>query len=77
MSDFVIDGKPRGSRGKGLRAISHAAVTLGLLGYCQERSLPHPGFVVMDSPLLACFKPEGEEDQFSKEVILKKDSMNT
>jgi hypothetical protein len=77
MSDFVIDGKPRGSRGKGLRAISHAAVTLGLLEYCQERSLPHPGFVVMGSPLLACFKPEGRKIKFSKEMILKKDSMNT
>ena len=61
-SDFVIDGKPRGSRGKGLRAITHAAVTIGLLEYCQENSLPHPGFVVLDSPLLAYFKPEGDED---------------
>ncbi len=61
-SDFVIDGKPRGSRGKGLRAITHAAVTLGLLEYCQEHALPHPGFVVLDSPLLAYFKPESDED---------------
>lgn len=61
-SDFVIDGKPRSSRGKGLRAITHAAVTLGLFEYCQEYSLPHPGFVVLDSPLLAYFKPEGDED---------------
>jgi hypothetical protein len=49
-SDFEIDGKPRGSRGKGLRAITHAAVTLGLVEYCQEHTLPHPGFVVLDSP---------------------------
>ena len=61
--DFVIDGKPRGSRGKGLRAITHAAVTLGLMEYCREQSLPHPGFVVMDSPLLAYFEPEGEDDE--------------
>lgn len=61
-SDFVIDGKPRGSRGKGLRAITHAAITVGLLEFCRERSLPHPGFVVLDSPLLAYFKPEGEDD---------------
>jgi predicted nuclease with TOPRIM domain len=61
-SDFVIDGKPRGSRGKGLRAITHAAISLALLEFCRERSLPHPGFVVMDSPLLAYFKPEGEDD---------------
>ncbi|MEJ0092214.1 MAG: hypothetical protein WDN46_01915 [Methylocella sp.] len=61
-SDFVIDGKPRGSRGKGLRAITHAAVSIGLLEFCQEHTLPHPGFVVLDSPLLAYFKPEGDED---------------
>ena len=61
-SDFVIDGKPRGSRGKGLRAITHAAITLALLEFCRERALPHPGFVVLDSPLLAYFKPEGEDD---------------
>lgn len=60
-TDFVIDGKPRGSRGKGLRAIIHAAVTIGLLEYCQENQLPHPGFVVLDSPLLAYFEPEGDD----------------
>ena len=62
LTDFVIDGKPRGSRGKGLRAITHAAVTIGLLEYCQEQGLSHPGFVVLDSPLLAYFKPEGSDD---------------
>lgn len=70
-SDFIIDGKPRGSRGKGLRAITHAAITLGLLEYCQENELPHPGFVVMDSPLLAYFKPEGDEDEQLKGSDLK------
>lgn len=62
-TDFVIDGKPRGSRGKGLRAITHAAVTIALLEYCLENDLPHPGFIVLDSPLLAYFKPEGDEDR--------------
>lgn len=60
--DFVINGKLRGNRGKGLRAITHAAASLGLLEYCKEHSLPHPGFVVLDSPLLAYYKPEGEDD---------------
>jgi len=60
--DFVISGKPRGSRGKGLRAITHAAVTIGLMEYCKDNSLPHPGFVVLDSPLLAYYKPEGDDD---------------
>lgn len=70
-SDFIIDGKPRGSRGKGLRAITHAAVTLGLMEYCREQSLPHPGFVVMDSPLLAYFEPEGEDDEALQGTDLK------
>lgn len=60
--DFVIDGKHRGSRGRGLRAITHAAITIGLLEFCQENSLPHPGIVILDSPLLAYFKPEGDDD---------------
>jgi predicted nuclease with TOPRIM domain len=70
-SDFVIDGKPRGSRGKGLRAITHAAVTIALLEYCLEHDLPHPGFVVLDSPLLAYFKPEGDEDRQLQGTNLK------
>jgi hypothetical protein len=67
----VIDGKPRGSRGKGLRAITHAAVTMALLEYCQENGLSHPGFVVLDSPLLAYFKPEGDDDLELKGTDLK------
>ena len=60
--DFQISGKDRGSTGKGLRAITHAAVTVGLMEFCRERGLTHPGFVVLDSPLLAYWKPEGVED---------------
>ncbi|HBT88938.1 AAA family ATPase [Desulfobacter sp.] len=70
-TDFIIDGKPRGSRGKGLRAITHAAVTIALLEYCLEHDLPHPGFVVLDSPLLAYFKPEGDEDRQLQGTNLK------
>jgi hypothetical protein len=60
--DIQIAGKERGSTGKGLRAITHAAVKIGLMEFCRERDLPHPGFVVLDSPLLAYWKPEGEDD---------------
>ena len=61
-TDFVIDGKPRGSRGKGLRAITHAAATIALMEYCKDKEIRYPGFVVLDSPLLAYYKPEGQED---------------
>ncbi len=63
--DLVIDGKPRGSRGKGLRAITHAAVSIGLMEFCRDKALPHPGFVVLDSPLLAYWAPEGKEDDLT------------
>lgn len=60
--DFVIGGQLRSSRGKGLRAITHAAINIGLFEFCQERGHSHPGFVVLDSPLLAYWGPEDEED---------------
>lgn len=70
-SDFVIDGKPRASRGKGLRAITYAAVNIALLEYCQSNGLSHPGFIVLDSPLLAYFKPEGDEERALQGTDLK------
>jgi len=63
--DFVIDGKPRSSFGKGFRAITHAAVSLSLMKYCLDHSLPHPGFVLIDSPLLSYWKPEDDSDSLA------------
>lgn len=60
--DLVIAGKSRNAFGKGLRAITHAAFTLGLLAFCRARQTPHTGFVVLDSPLLAYREPDGTED---------------
>lgn len=62
VRDLVIGGKPRGSRGKGLRAITHAAFTYGLMDYCRSHDRAHPGFIVLDSPLLAYYEPEGDEE---------------
>jgi hypothetical protein len=63
--DLVIGGKLRTARGKGLRAITHAAFTIGLLDYCRTNNQNHPGFVVLDSPLLTYRAPEGTEDDLS------------
>ena len=60
--DFVINGKLRGNRGKGLRAVAQAAITIGLMEFCRDNNLPHPGFVVLDSPLLGYYKPDGDDD---------------
>lgn len=63
--DFVINGKHRSSNGKGHRAITHAAATLGLMRYTKDKGLGHPGFVLLDSPLLAYEEPEDEEDDLT------------
>lgn len=60
--DFVINGVPRGSRGKGFRAITHAAISCTLMKYCSTKDMPHPRFLVLDSPLLAYYEPEGDDD---------------
>lgn len=65
IKDLVISGKKRGSRGKGMRAITHAAFTIGLLEFCKEKSLPHAGLAVLDTPLLAYREPENSEDDLS------------
>lgn len=55
--DLRIDGKLRVDNGKGVRAIIHAAFKVALLLYCRDRELPHPGFVVLDTPLLTYRDP--------------------
>ena len=49
--DFEITGKSRASHGKGYRAIAYSAFVIGLMRYMLEKELPHPGFVVLDSPI--------------------------
>jgi hypothetical protein len=63
--DLVINGKNRTSFGKGLRAITQAAFTVRLLQYCRQFDTPHPGFIVLDSPLLSYREPEGDGDDLS------------
>ncbi len=50
--DIIISGQERASHGKGIRAITHTAFKLGLLRFCQNQSMPHPGFLIVDSPLV-------------------------
>ena len=66
--DLVISGRRRTSFGQGKRAVTFAAFSLGLLDYCTSRQLPHPGIVVIDSPLLVYREPDKEEKDFTPEV---------
>jgi hypothetical protein len=63
--DLIIAGKERAARGKGLRAITHAAFTIGLLQFCKSKDTPHPSFVILDTPLRAYREPEGSEDDLT------------
>lgn len=55
--DVKINGRSRSSHGKGYRAIINAAFLVALLQYCREKELPHPGVVVVDSPVLTLKLP--------------------
>jgi hypothetical protein len=66
--DLVISGRARASHGKGVRAITHAAFNIALMKYCGCRAMPHPGFVVIDSPLVVYREPDAGEDGFSADV---------
>lgn len=66
--DLVIDGRGRRSPGKGYRALTYAAFSIGLLKYCRQNNLPHPGFVVIDSPLVAFREPDEGEEKIGDDV---------
>jgi hypothetical protein len=74
--DLIIDGKERRHNGKGVRAITHAAFKIALLLYCRERKLPHPGFLVLDTPLLTYrdpFKNPGDKLTVDEEELRNTD----
>lgn len=56
--DIIAGDQLRSAHGKGVRAILHSAFTIALAQYCFDRDLPHPGFIVLDSPLVTYRPPE-------------------
>lgn len=64
--DIRIDGRPRQSHGKGVRAVLYAAFVIGLLRYCHGNNKPHPGLVVIDSPLTTLKK--GQQSQGDEQI---------
>ncbi len=67
--DLIIDGKTRSSNGKGFRGVAHTAFIIGLMDYCIDKKLPHPGTVIIDSPLTAYQKAEyKKEDELSEDI---------
>jgi len=78
--DIYIDGKLRIDNGKGVRAITHAAFKVALLIYCRQNELPHPGFIVFDSPLITYRDPLKNPkmgDLTPDELLLSKTSVKS
>lgn len=67
VQDIVAGDQLRSAHGKGVRAILHGAFTVGLAKYCVDREMPHPGFVVLDSPLVTYRPPDQAEMEESEE----------
>ncbi len=71
--DVIISGRKRASHGKGVRAITHTAFNLGLLRFCRNQSMPHPGLLVVDSPLVVYRQADDQnsdpgDESFSTDV---------
>lgn len=68
QKDIVISGVPRRLFGKGFRSISYSAFVLGVMKYCIEENLPHPGIVVLDSPITSYKEEDNVEDKTSDDL---------
>jgi hypothetical protein len=69
--DVVISGKARKDNGKGYRAITYAAFMIGVLRETARKNLPHPGFVLMDSPLVTYREPEEHMGEGVKDAFYR------
>ncbi|CAL9328085.1 hypothetical protein [Streptomyces sp. enrichment culture] len=72
-AEIAVDGRPRKSRGRGMRSVIHAAFAVSLARRNQARGFIHPGFVVLDSPVLTYRRPEDntEEDELLAYDVVK------
>ncbi|PFC48143.1 hypothetical protein CN300_04405 [Bacillus thuringiensis] len=68
---FYIDSKPTKDYGKGYRSIIYSAFVISLMEFCRRNNRPHPGFIILDSPLTPYQgKKANKNDELSEEVEL-------
>ncbi|TYS17099.1 hypothetical protein FZC78_10815 [Rossellomorea vietnamensis] len=66
---FYVNNKLSNDYGKGYRAIIYSAFAISLMEYCKDNNFPHPGFVVLDSPLTTYQgKKEKEDDEVENDI---------
>ena len=66
--DIEIDGKPRGHLGKGHRALTHAAFSVGLQNYMYNNDFSFPAFIILDSPLLSLKEADYDAEKLSNTI---------
>lgn len=70
--DLIVDGKERRTNGKGVRAILNSAFQVAVLIFCREHGRPHPGFLILDTPLLAYREPKsGDEKRADEDQLVQ------
>lgn len=72
--DLIVDQRVRRARGKGVRSILRALFNVSLAEYCLRRDYRHPGFVILDSPVVTYRQPgdpelSGEEETIGTNVV--------
>lgn len=70
--DLYINGKSRSGWGKGYRAFIMAAMVVGLMRYCCNNDRLHPGFVIIDSPLVSLKERKKVADKWIDDYMEKK-----
>lgn len=68
-NDVIVGNKEKISFGKGARAIINTAFVIGTMQYCLSRNLPHPTFVVIDSPLTTYKEKDKKKGELNEEVL--------
>ncbi|MFF2654276.1 hypothetical protein [Streptomyces sp. NPDC058045] len=67
-AELYVGDRSRSGHGKGMRAVLHAAFTTALADYCLEQRRSHPGFIVLDSPLVTFREPGVREADLRQSV---------
>ncbi|WP_141202769.1 hypothetical protein [Streptomyces griseorubiginosus] len=67
-AELYVGERSRSGHGKGMRAVLHAAFTTALADYGLEHRRSHPGFIVLDSPLVTFREPGVRETDLRQSV---------
>ncbi|MEN6411950.1 MAG: hypothetical protein ABFC84_04170 [Veillonellales bacterium] len=68
-NDVIVGDKEKSSFGKGARAVINTAFIIAAMQYCLNRNLPHPTFIIVDSPLTTYKEKDKKQGEINEEVI--------